>query len=151
VRLGHPVADRVLRQDDPRDDHEPVSVFGSQEASVVDRDGVVATDRLLEESALLLSSRHEREHRSARGSKKRTGLGPHPRWPKIEQRRGFLPPYVRRSGIIDEALREYASRRQRALLRRRLAEGARRNAARDLELAGEGMAAAEEAWELRRR
>ena len=56
-----------------------------------------------------------------------------------------------RSRLIDEAIRYYVETKGRESLRQRLEEGYRRNRKLNLELAEEGMAAAEEAWELRRR
>jgi CopG family transcriptional regulator/antitoxin EndoAI len=50
-----------------------------------------------------------------------------------------------RSRLIDEAVREYVQRTGRASLRKRLREGARRNAERDLMLTGDWFPLDEEA------
>ena len=55
-----------------------------------------------------------------------------------------------RSRLIDEAVREYVKKRSRAALRKRLKEGAIRNAERDIALAEDWFGIEEEAWQRRR-
>jgi CopG family transcriptional regulator/antitoxin EndoAI len=52
-----------------------------------------------------------------------------------------------RSRLIDQAVREFLSRKQRVSLRKQLLEGARRRAKRDLALSEEWMSLEEEAWQ----
>lgn len=52
-----------------------------------------------------------------------------------------------RSRLIDQAVREFLGRRQRASLRKELEEGARRRAKRDLALSEEWVPLEEEAWQ----
>ena len=56
-----------------------------------------------------------------------------------------------RSFLIDEAVRDYVSRRSRLHLKKRLQEGARKRAQRDLDLAQEWRFVDEEAWQKARR
>lgn len=56
-----------------------------------------------------------------------------------------------RSRLIDEAVRDYVSRRSRLHLKKRLQEGARKRAQRDLDLAREWLFLDEEAWPKARR
>jgi CopG family transcriptional regulator/antitoxin EndoAI len=51
-----------------------------------------------------------------------------------------------RSRFIDEAVRDYVSRRSRQHLKKRLQEGASKRAERDLDLAQEWFLLDEEAW-----
>lgn len=51
-----------------------------------------------------------------------------------------------RSRLIDEAVHDYVSRRSRLHLKKRLQEGARKRAQRDLHLAQEWFFLDEEAW-----
>jgi CopG family transcriptional regulator/antitoxin EndoAI len=51
-----------------------------------------------------------------------------------------------RSRFIDEAVRDYVSRRSRLHLKKRLQEGAHKRAERDLDLAQEWFLLDEEAW-----
>jgi len=55
-----------------------------------------------------------------------------------------------RSRLIDQAVREFLSRKQRAALRKQLEEGARRRAKRDLALSEEWISFEEEAWQKAR-
>lgn len=55
-------------------------------------------------------------------------------------------PKGERSQLIDEAVRLYISKIGRTALRKRLAEGYRRNASQDVETAAEWFAAGEDAW-----
>jgi CopG family transcriptional regulator/antitoxin EndoAI len=52
-----------------------------------------------------------------------------------------------RSRLIDQALREFLSRKQRASLRKQLEEEARRRAKRDLALSEEWVPLEEEVWQ----
>jgi CopG family transcriptional regulator/antitoxin EndoAI len=55
-----------------------------------------------------------------------------------------------RSRVIDEAVRFFVAARGKANLRKQIAEGARRRAARDLLLAEEWFGMDEEAWQKQR-
>ncbi len=55
-----------------------------------------------------------------------------------------------RSRLIDEAVREFVQRRQKASLRKQLEEGAMRRASRDLALAEEWSLLEDEAWQKHR-
>jgi CopG family transcriptional regulator/antitoxin EndoAI len=55
-----------------------------------------------------------------------------------------------RSRLIDQAVREFLGRKQRASLRKQLEEGARRRAKRDLALSEEWTPLEEEAWQKAR-
>ena len=55
-----------------------------------------------------------------------------------------------RSRLIDQAVREFLSRKQSASLRKELREGARRRAKRDLALSEEWVPLEEEAWQKAR-
>ncbi len=55
-----------------------------------------------------------------------------------------------RSRLIDEAVREFVQRRQKASLRKQLEEGARRRASRDLAMAEEWSLLEDEAWQKHR-
>ena len=57
-----------------------------------------------------------------------------------------IAPKGGRSRFIDEAVRSYVDTMGRAKLRRLLAEGGRRRAARDLAIAEEWFSVDEEAW-----
>ena len=56
-----------------------------------------------------------------------------------------------RSRLIDEAVRDYVSRRSRLYLKKRVQEGALKRAQRDLDLAREWLFLDEEAWQKARR
>lgn len=56
-----------------------------------------------------------------------------------------------RSRLIDAAIRGYVGQRSKARLRKELAEGYRRNATRNLEIAAEWFPLDEEAWEKSQR
>lgn len=52
-----------------------------------------------------------------------------------------------RSRLIDQAVREFLGRKQRASLRKQLEEGARRQAKRDLAISEEWSSLEDEAWQ----
>ena len=56
-----------------------------------------------------------------------------------------------RSRLIDEAVRDYVSRRSQLHLKKRVQEGALKRAQRDLDLAQEWLFLDEEAWQKARR
>lgn len=60
-------------------------------------------------------------------------------------------PKGNRSRLIDDAIRQYLATVGRAALRKRLEEGYRRSAARDLEIAAEWFAADDETWHRNRK
>jgi hypothetical protein len=98
VRLGHLVADGVLRQNDAGDDHHAMPMLGSHEAAIVDNGRALGRGRIREEVRLLSCSRHGRSMIAWTRSKKRTGLGLRPPRPKLGRTR-TSEPYVKRSGF----------------------------------------------------
>jgi hypothetical protein len=86
VRLGHSVADGVLRDRHARDEHDAMAVAGAHEAPRVDRLHVLGPHQPRQ---FHLRPGHGRTLPAA--AKKRTGLGPHPRRVRrrVPRRRGL--------------------------------------------------------------
>jgi hypothetical protein len=79
VRFGQPIVNGVLGEHDARHEDDAMRVVRPDQAAVVDHDHLLVAARAEEEIWLRWVSRHGGSFAARLDSKKRTGLGPHPR------------------------------------------------------------------------
>jgi hypothetical protein len=58
VRFGQAIADLILGEHDPRDDHEAMAVLRADQTAVVDESGLLVAARFREQVSLVRLSRH---------------------------------------------------------------------------------------------